>query len=241
MTLTAQEVAQRAAQFETRSAEDVLRWALEQFHPRIALSSSLQTEDMVVLDIAWRIEPPVRVFTLDTGRLPQETYDMMDRVRDHYGVKLEVLFPDAAEVQKMVEAKGLNLFYESIENRHECCGVRKVKPLQKILSGLDAWVTGLRRDQWATRKDISKVEVDAEHGGIVKCNPIADWSQDQLDAYVKARNVPRHALYAKGFTSIGCLPCTRATKPGENPRAGRWWWEQDGQKECGLHVTKTAT
>ena len=135
-----------------------------------------------------------------------------------------------------MEAKGLNLFYESVENRHECCGLRKVKPLQKALAGLDAWVTGLRRDQWASRTNIQKIEIDAANGGIIKFNPIADWTQEQLDEYVNAHNVPRHALYANGFTSIGCLPCTRATKPGENPRAGRWWWEQEGQKECGLHV-----
>ena len=241
MAVSAHEIAQLAAQLDSQSSEQVLGYALEKFHPRIALSNSLQTEDMVVLDIAWRIEPKVRVFTLDTGRLHQETYDMMDRVRDHYGVKLEVLFPDAAEVQAMVNAKGLNLFYESVENRHECCGLRKVKPLQKALAGLDAWVTGLRRDQWASRTNIQKIEIDAANGGIIKFNPIADWTQEQLDEYVNAHNVPRHALYANGFTSIGCLPCTRATKPGENPRAGRWWWEQDLQKECGLHVAeKTA-
>jgi len=236
MAVSAHEIAQLAAQLDSQSSEQVLGYALEKFHPRIALSNSLQTEDMVVLDIAWRIEPKVRVFTLDTGRLHQETYDMMDRVRDHYGVKLEVLFPDAAEVQAMVNAKGLNLFYESVENRHECCGLRKVKPLQKALAGLDAWVTGLRRDQWASRTNIQKIEIDAANGGIIKFNPIADWTQELLDEYVKAHNVPRHALYSKGFTSIGCLPCTRATKPGENPRAGRWWWEQEEQKECGLHV-----
>ncbi|MBI3934170.1 MAG: phosphoadenylyl-sulfate reductase [Acidobacteria bacterium] len=239
MTIPSQDVVRLAQQFDAQTAAEVLRWALQKFHPRIALSNSLQTEDMVVLDIACRMEPKVRVFTLDTGRLHQETYDMMDRVRDHYGVKLEVLFPDAAEVRAMVESKGLNLFYESIENRHECCGVRKVHPLQNYLKGMDAWVTGLRRDQWASRTNIQKIEIDDANGGIIKFNPIADWTQEQLDEYVKAHNVPRHALYAKGFTSIGCLPCTRATKPGENPRAGRWWWEQEGQKECGLHVAKS--
>ena len=238
MTLSNEEAVRLAQQFDRQPAEEVLGWALGKYHPRIALSNSLQTEDMVVLDIACRIEPKVRVFTLDTGRLHQETYDMMDRVRDHYGVKLEVMFPDAAEVQAMVEAKGLNLFYEGVENRLECCGLRKVKPLQKALAGLDAWVTGLRRDQWASRTNIQKIEIDAANGGIIKFNPIADWTQEQLDEYVNAHNVPRHALYANGFTSIGCLPCTRATQPGENPRAGRWWWEQEGQKECGLHVAK---
>ena len=208
MGLSTLEVTKLANQFESQTAEDVLRWALAKFHPKIALSNSLQTEDMVVLDIACRMEPKVRVFTLDTGRLHQETYDMMDRVRDRYGVRLEVLFPDAAEVQAMVE------------------------------SSLEAWVTGLRRDQWASRTNIQKIEIDTANGDIIKVNPIVDWSQEQLDGYVKAHNVPQHALYSKGFTSIGCLPCTRAIRPGENPRAGRWWWEQEGQKECGLHVPK---
>jgi thioredoxin-dependent adenylylsulfate APS reductase len=237
MALSQEEVRSLAEQFETGTAESVLAWALERFPPRIALSNSLQTEDMVVLDIAWRIEPKVRVFTLDTGRLHQETYDMMDRVRERYGA-LEILFPDSAEVEAMVRSKGLNLFYESVENRHACCGVRKVNPLRRQLGSLDAWVTGLRRDQWSTRANVPKIEIDAPNGGIVKLNPIADWSQDQLDQYVKDHTVPQHRLYSKGFTSIGCLPCTRPTQPGENPRAGRWWWESDLQKECGLHVAE---
>lgn len=238
MSILQQEVQSWTEQFDGQTAEAVLAWALERFHPRIALSNSLQTEDMVVLDIAWRIEPKVRVFTLDTGRLHQETYDMMDRVRERYGIALDVLFPDSAEVETMVRTKGLNLFYETVENRHACCGVRKVNPLRKQLAELDAWVTGLRRDQWATRANIPKVESDAANGGILKLNPIADWSQDQLDEYIRRHDVPQHALYSNGFTSIGCLPCTRQTKPGENPRAGRWWWEQDLQKECGLHVAE---
>ncbi len=236
MGFSSEEVQGLAERFQAASAEEVLRWAFERLHPRLALASSLQTEDMVVLDIAWRIQPKLRVFTLDTGRLHQETYDMMDRIRDRYSLELEVLFPDSAEVEAMVRAKGLNLFYESVENRHECCGVRKVNPLRKYLAGLDGWVTGLRRDQWASRSNIQKVELDAGNGGILKLNPIADWTQEQLDSYVQAHSVPRHALYSKGFTSIGCLPCTRPTRPGENPRAGRWWWEEDLQKECGLHV-----
>jgi len=240
MAISQQEVQSWNQQFETQTAEALLAWALERFHPRLALSNSLQTEDMVVLDIAWRIQPSVRVFTLDTGRLHQETYEMMDRVREKYTSSLEILFPDSAQVEEMVRTKGQNLFYESTENRHLCCGVRKVNPLRRQLATLDAWVTGLRRDQWATRANVPKVELDAANGGIVKLNPIADWSQEQLDVYVKTHNVPQHGLYSKGYTSIGCLPCTRQTQPGENPRAGRWWWEQDLQKECGLHVAEKA-
>ena len=240
MAFTKEEAQQWAEHFENRSAEEVLAWALERFHPRLGLANSLQTEDMVVLDLAWRINPQVRIFTLDTGRLHQETYDMMDRVRQQYGIQLEVLFPDAAETESLVRSKGLNLFYDSVENRHACCGVRKVNPLRRFLSGVDAWVTGLRREQWASRTQVAKVELDAGNGGIVKLNPIADWTQEQLDDYVREHDVPSHDLYAQGFTSIGCLPCTRPTEPGENPRAGRWWWEQDLQKECGLHVATAA-
>jgi thioredoxin-dependent adenylylsulfate APS reductase len=240
MAISQQEVQSWNQQFETQTAEALLAWAIERFHPRLALSNSLQTEDMVVLDIAWRIQPKVRVFTLDTGRLHQETYEMMDRVREKYTSSLEILFPDSAQVEDMVRTKGQNLFYESTDNRHLCCGVRKVNPLRRQLAGLDAWVTGLRRDQWATRSNVPKVELDAANGGILKLNPIADWSQEQLNEYVKRHSVPQHGLYSKGFTSIGCLPCTRETKPGENPRAGRWWWEQDLQKECGLHVAEKA-
>lgn len=239
MKFSIEEVQSRAEKLEKESAEAVLSWALQEFHPRIALSNSLQVEDMVVLDIAHKVNPQVRVFTLDTGRLPQETYEMMDRVRDHYGIALDVLFPDAAEVEAMVRAKGPNLFYDSVENRHECCGVRKVKPLQKYLAHFDAWITGLRRDQWASRTNVQKVEFDAANNGIVKVNPIADWSWEQLDKYVADNKVPRHKLYLQSYSSIGCLPCTRPTKPGENPRAGRWWWEDDQKKECGLHVAKT--
>lgn len=238
MPWTQEDVNRLAVEFEHQTAEEVLRWAIEKFHPRLALSNSLQTEDMVVQDIGWRINRDFQSFTLDTGRIHQETYNMVDRVREHYGVKVEVLFPDAAEVQAMVNAKGMNLFYESAENRHECCGVRKLKPLRKKLATLDAWITGLRREQWATRQDVKKIEMDTANGGIIKLNPIADWTQAMLDEYVAQHNVPRHALYSKNFTSIGCAPCTRSTKPGEDPRAGRWWWEQDGKKECGLHVAE---
>ncbi len=239
MVLLKEQVHAKALEFESQPAEAVLSWALSQFHPRLALSNSLQVEDMVVLDIAHKINPKVRVFTLDTGRLHQETYDMMDRVRERYGIDLEVLFPDAAEVEAMVRAKGLNLFYNSVENRHECCGVRKVKPLQRKLAELDAWVTGLRRDQWASRTNIQKVEIDEPNGGLVKLNPIADWGWEQLEKYVRENNVPKHALYSKSYASIGCMPCTRPTQPNENPRAGRWWWEDDQKKECGLHVVRS--
>ena len=239
MAVKIEEIQGLTQKLEHESADAVLSWALQEFYPRIVLSNSLQVEDMVVLDIAHKINAKVRVFTLDTGRLPQETYEMMDRVRDHYGIPLDVLFPDSAAVEEMVRAKGPNLFYDSVENRHECCGVRKVKPLQKYLSHFDAWVTGLRRDQWASRSNVQKVEIDAANNGIVKVNPIADWSWERLEKYVADHQIPKHKLYSQGYSSIGCLPCTRPTKAGEDPRAGRWWWEDDQKKECGLHVAKT--
>jgi thioredoxin-dependent adenylylsulfate APS reductase len=238
MKLTMEEARDWAAKLEGESAEAVLRWALERFHPRMALSNSFQLEDMAVLDIAWKINPQVGVFTLDTGRLHQETYDMMDRVRRRYDLKLDILVPDASEVRAMVEQKGANLFYESVDNRHECCNVRKVRPLRRHLANFDAWVTGLRRDQWASRTNVSKVEIDEANGGVLKINPIADWSWEKLEAYTDGHNVPKHKLYSMSYSSIGCLPCTRATEPGENPRAGRWWWEQTDTKECGLHARR---
>jgi thioredoxin-dependent adenylylsulfate APS reductase len=226
-----------ADRFENRKPQDVLEWALSKFHPRMALSSSLQAEDMALLDMAWRINPDVRVFTLDTGRLHQETYDLIEEVRVKYGLKIEVQFPETSEVETMVGKFGVNLFYHNVELRHLCCEIRKVRPLNKALVGLDAWITGLRRDQAASRANTKKVEIDKDHGGIAKINPIADWKQDQVWRYVRDNDVPYSKLYDKGYTSIGCASCTRPIKPGEDPRAGRWWWEMDAVKECGLHVS----
>jgi len=222
--------------FESKSAEEVLRWALATFGQKIALASSMSAEDNVVFDLMWKINPKARIFTLDTGRLNQETYDVMDALRNKYHMQLEVMFPDASAVEQMVRAKGLNLFYESIENRKLCCGIRKVEPLNRALATCDAWITGLRRDQAVTRGTLTKVELDAPKPGIVKVNPIADWTSEQVWAYIKQHQVPYNKLHDLGYPSIGCEPCTRAVKPGEDPRAGRWWWERPEQKECGLHV-----
>jgi thioredoxin-dependent adenylylsulfate APS reductase len=215
--------------------EQVLAWALGTFsRDRIALCTSLQDEGMAILDMAWRIDPRVRVFTIDTGRLPAATLDLMEEVRGHYGIPLEVLFPDADEVSSMVTEHGINLFYGSPELRLSCCGVRKAHPLNRRLRTLDAWITGLRRDQSATRESSRAVEVDREHGGIAKINPLVDWTRGQVLDYIREHDVPRNALYSQGYTSIGCDPCTRAIEPGEDLRAGRWWWET-GDKECGIH------
>jgi thioredoxin-dependent adenylylsulfate APS reductase len=201
---------------------------------RVALCTSLQLEGMALLDMAWRIDPGVAVFTIDTGRLPAETLDLIDEVRDRYGIRIEVLYPDATEVSDLVSEHGVNLFYRAPELRLACCDVRKVKPLNRKLATLDAWITGLRRDQNSSRAAVAEVEVDAAHGGITKVNPLASWDAAQVDEYVRTNNVPVNALYSQGYTSIGCAPCTRATAEGEDPRAGRWWWEQ-GARECGLH------
>lgn len=220
---------------QTRSPQEVLEWALNEFHPNIALAWS-GAEDIAVADMMIKINPEARIFTLDTGRLNPETYDLIDRVRDKYGIDIEVMFPNSAEVEEMVHNKGMNLFYKSVENRKLCCSVRKVKPLKRILSSLDAWVTGLRRDQAVTRTALNKVEIDDAFGGIVKVNPIADWSHEDVWAYIRKNDVPYNDLHDNGYPSIGCAPCTRTVKAGEDIRAGRWWWESPDTKECGLHV-----
>ena len=188
---------------------------------------------MVILDLASRISASVRVFTLDTGRLPDETYRMMESVRQRYGIPVEIVFPERDEVEHMVAFHGPNLFYSSVQARQRCCDVRKVRPLDRKLETLKAWATGLRRDQSDTRAAIPKV--DRDPAGRIKICPLADWSADGVEAYLARHDVPVHPLYARGYTSIGCAPCTRAVQPGESERAGRWWWEQDVKKECGIH------
>ncbi|WP_345775603.1 phosphoadenylyl-sulfate reductase [Thermocrinis albus] len=231
------EVHELAIEFEDKTAHDVLRWAIENLHPRLYIAWSGQVEDMVLLDMAWRINPAVRVFTVDTGRLHEETYRLMEEVYERYGVRIEVYFPEPSDVEKMVKEHGVNLFYRSVELRHLCCYVRKVKPLLRALSQVDGWVTGLRREQWASRHNIMKLEVDHDHGQIVKVNPLADWTEREVWQYIRENSVPYNQLYSRGYRSIGCEPCTRPVAPFEDPRAGRWWWEKDAPKECGMHCS----
>ncbi|HUI26975.1 MAG TPA: phosphoadenylyl-sulfate reductase [Candidatus Kryptonia bacterium] len=230
------QIAARA--FEDYSAEQLLRWGFDTFAPRIALSASFGSpEGLVILDLMHKLRPEAtRVFTLDTGRMFQETYDLMDRVRARYRIDIEVYFPQPEAVEAMVRQHGLNLFYDSVELRQKCCGVRKVEPLNRALGQLDAWITGLRPEQSVTRGEVRKVEVDDVHGGRIKLNPLAGWSKDEVWAYVERHHVPVNALHAKGFPSVGCLPCTRAIEPGEDERAGRWWWENADTRECGIHT-----
>lgn len=224
-----------AAVFEERSPQDLLHWGMDRFGQQLAIATSFQADGMVLLDMAWRIDPNVRVITVDSGRLRQETYDLIDRVRERYEIPIEVFSPQAAELEAFVGEHGPNPFYRGVELRVRCCEIRKVSPLTRALSGLEAWVSGQRRDHLTTRQGIRVVERDALHGGIVKLNPLASWSDDRVWDYLRAHDVPHNALYDQGFTSIGCAPCTRPTQPGEDPRAGRWWWEAESTKECGMH------
>ncbi len=228
-----------AGVFDALDAEALLAFAIERFHPRLVLSCSFGApEGLVLLDMMQRIEPDARVFVLDTGRLPQATHDLIDRVRDRYGKAVEVVCPEPDAVQEMVRSHGQNLFYESVELRRRCCAVRKVEPLRRYFAGaeVDAWVSGLRREQSSTRRDAAKVEVDALHGDLVKFNPLAEWSHDQVWRYVRDHGVPTNRLHKSGYPSVGCEPCSRAIQPGDDLRAGRWWWEHESTRECGLHV-----
>jgi len=219
-----------------KTSQDALKWAPDNRHPRVAEASSFGAEDSVIINMMVKINPKARFFTLDTGRLNPETYTIIDELSKKYNITFEVMFPDAKEVEEMVTAKGINLFYDSVENRQLCCSIRKVHPLRNMLANLVGWITGIRRDQTSIRKNLSMLEIDEKYNGIVKINPLIDWIWDQVWDYIKKNNVPYHKLLDKGYPSIGCEPCTRAIKPGEDLRAGRWWWESNEHKECGLHM-----
>ena len=223
-----------------RSPEAILGWALAEFgHDGVALASSLGPEDQVLTEMFARVTPTPRLFTLDTGRIFSETYALMQQTMAAYGVRYEVAFPEASEVAALVREHGPNLFYEGRALRLACCEVRKVRPLRRILTGLEAWLCGLRRDQSLTRTDTQVVAWDTEHH-LFKVSPLADWSEEAVWDYVRAHAVPTNALHAVGMRSIGCAPCTRAVEPGEDVRAGRWWWEEPEHRECGLHSRHTS-
>jgi thioredoxin-dependent adenylylsulfate APS reductase len=224
-------------QMETQGPQEILTWAIKNFHPRLVLSASFGgPEGMVLLDMMHKIDATSRVFMLDTGRLHPATHDLVDRMRDRYDKRVEVVFPNNRDVEAMVAEKGPNLFYESQESRKLCCRLRKVEPLRRYLGDVDAYVSGLRRDQNANRVGTRKVEFDEAAGGIVKLNPLADWSSEDVWQYVEENQVPVNPLHKQNYPSVGCEPCTRAVKTGEDPRAGRWWWENDDTRECGIHV-----
>ena len=220
-------------------AEEVLRWAAHQFGQDVVFACSFGAEDVVLVDLIAKNAPGTPIFVLDTGRLHQETYDVMDRCRERYGIEFEIYNPQTLDLQTLLRERGPNSFYRSIEDRKLCCGIRKVEPLRRALENRKAWITGLRRAQAVTRASLPKIEIDAAHQGIYKLNPLSDWSEEQIWDYIRANDVPYNALHDQGFPSIGCAPCTRAIAPGEDVRAGRWWWEAPEHKECGLHVRRT--
>lgn len=200
-----------------------------------AFANSLGAEDMVLTDLIVKAGLPIEIFSLDTGRLPLETYDLMAAVDSHYGLKLKIYFPQAEEVESYVRNHGINAFYESVTLRKACCYARKVEPLKRALAGKRAWITGMRAEQAATRGNLATREYD-EGNGLEKFNPLADWSEKEVWTYIKQHGVPYNALHDKFYPSIGCAPCTRAISLGEDVRSGRWWWENPESKECGLHV-----
>ena len=215
-------------------AEELLQGFVSEYGSRIALSSSLGIEDQVLTHMVTKIDKNTQIFTLDTGRLFPETYDLIHRTNSKYGIKMKVYFPEAGHVEQMVGSKGINLFFESVENRKLCCNIRKIEPLKRAFAGLDVWICGLRREQSVTRVNMQRIEWD-EANGLIKLNPLIDWTEADLTEYIKKNGVPYNPLHDKGYPSIGCQPCTRAIFPGEDIRAGRWWWENPDTKECGLH------
>ncbi len=222
-------------QFKNSTINEILGFFLMQFKGKIAFASSLGAEDQVLTHLITRIDPSVRIFTLDTGRIFPESYNLIARTNSRYTINMEVYFPDAQKVEQMVREKGINLFYESVENRKLCCHIRKIEPLRRALTGVEMWITGLRREQSNSRNTMTLVEKDENNNGILKLNPLIDWTEEMVWNFIRENNIPYNKLHDKGFPSIGCQPCTRAIEPGEDFRAGRWWWEMEGKKECGLH------
>ena len=240
--LDREEVSRMAAQLTNATPQDSLRFLLSRFGEDCAIAFS-GAEDVVLIDMAARSGLRYSVFCLDTGRLHPETYRFIDKVRTHYGVDISLLSAQAEPLQAFVRKKGLFSFYE--DGHSECCGIRKVEPLKRALSGYRAWVTGQRRDQSPTRAEVAVLQADSNQGKpgggvLLKCNPLANWSSAQVWAYLREHNVPYNELHDRGFISIGCEPCTRATNPGEHERAGRWWWEESTKRECGLHIANVA-
>ncbi|MBT8513993.1 phosphoadenylyl-sulfate reductase [Polynucleobacter paneuropaeus] len=230
-TLTPAELANKSAVLKQRLSD------ISQRFSDVRFATSLAAEDMVILDAISKANAKIKLFTLATGRLHQETVDMVKTTEDHYGLAIEKVYPQESDIQAFIDQYGMNGFYEGEEPKKACCGARKIKPLNAALLGADAWITGQRREQSTTRTELNLEELD-DVRGIAKFNPLFDWSEADIWAYIKQENVPIHPLHLKGYPSIGCEPCTRQVKKGEDIRAGRWWWLQSDSKECGLHVNK---
>jgi phosphoadenosine phosphosulfate reductase len=222
------------------SIPDVLKLLAEAFPGKLTFSTSFSMEDQVITDQIVNSEVPVSIFTLDTGRLFPETYSTWSRTLERYKQAIDAYYPNAEKIQEFVRSYGPNAFYESVENRKQCCHIRKVEPLKRALSGKAVWITGLRAEHSPNRSDMQLLEWD-EVNQVIKYNPLLNWTTDEVWAYINQHNVPYNALHDKGFVSIGCAPCTRAVRAGEDFRAGRWWWEDQSKKECGLHVHQVAT
>lgn len=225
--------AEQIKEAEGLSTVEAIRRVTEWFPQGVVFSSSLGQEDQVLTDMIYKNALPVKIFTIDTGRLFNETYELLDKTNTRYRQNMQVYFPDATDVETFVQENGINAFYESVDHRKSCCYLRKVKPLNRALAGATVWITGLRADQSDNRQNMPLIEWD-EQRQLYKFNPLIHWSYDEMISYINEHNVPYNSLHDKGFISIGCAPCTRAIEPGEHPRAGRWWWETS-QKECGLH------
>lgn len=226
---------EQISEIEKSSLPEAIGLVAGLFPGKVVFSSSLGQEDQVLTDVIFKNNIPVEIFTIDTGRLFNETYELLDKTTARYKKPIKVYFPEASDVEEFVVAKGINSFYESVENRKECCHIRKVIPLNRALEGAKVWITGLRADQSNNRKDMPMIEW-SEEKQLYKFNPLINWTYDDVMAYIKEHYVPYNTLHDKGFISIGCAPCTRAIEPGEDARAGRWWWETS-QKECGLHAS----
>jgi len=217
------------------SAEDILKYFLDKYKNDVALSSSFGAEDQVLTHLMLNIDKDANIFTLDTGRLPYETYSVMDSTNLKYNIKVNVFFPKNENIEELYKNQGINGFYESIDNRKACCNARKIEPLKRALKPLKVWITGLRAAQSITRIDMPVVEYD-ENFDVIKVNPLINWSEDNVWNFIKENKVPYNKLHDQGYPSIGCAPCTRAVKEGEDIRSGRWWWENPEHKECGLHA-----
>jgi len=220
---------------ENTDTENILKYFVDKYGTKAVLSTSFSIEDQVIIHMLSKISNDPEIFTLDTGRLPYETYNLIDKTREHYNIKIDVYFPDYRMVEEMVKEKGVNLFYDSVENRKRCCNVRKVEPLKRALREKEVWITGLRKEQSVTRENLNIVEYDSGYE-IIKVNPLLNWTEKQIWDYIKSNNIPYNQLYKQNYRSIGCAPCTRPVKESGNIRDGRWWWENPDSKECGLHI-----
>ncbi|WP_294965231.1 phosphoadenylyl-sulfate reductase [Sulfurimonas sp.] len=226
-------------EFKKSSTQEVLEYLLRKTKKKVSLSSSFGAEDQVLTDMMLRIDSRASIFTLDTGRLPDETYTVMHETNLKYQVKIKAYFPKATDIEDLYKKQGVNGFYDSIDNRKACCFARKIAPLKRALKGLDFWITGLRSAQSVTREEMELFEFD-ETNNVIKVNPLKDWSEEDVWAYIESYRVPYNKLHKLGYPSIGCKPCTRPIKEGEDIRSGRWWWENPEHKECGLHFNKSA-